>query len=432
MDTNREIEEVMLSIRKMTMFMDPVMKLMGVGTIMLLTQFARMRKEGKLTRREFQDFQEFAKLSEGKYSIVNIPVESAEGYTFLGKNAFNKELKELDRRQIRYYIMPDLNEADSFVQLAILDEDKEKFAAWNERYLFQKMSGGEHELRSLDAFTNGRTSLVSLPLEGKDSVFRADFQMLEINYAMLPDLRVGDGQIQLVIANNDMQKLEHWFKLYQQDCFKHGEDVPDMNTIDMETYKKTGNLTPEEYIHTADDEIKKINQKYDRAPGAVEQTMFAKEAMLQSDQTVAYTEYESDLRYQKFTINENTLVKPVAETQTGRVFSESMDEKGFFISRVPGTKGADLNYLVVPKEQVFCSDDKKTYTAFLEKAEKPIVMDRNFNIISGEKRKYAEELFNSHYNLSGKEQNITQSIRNNLPNRTANKLKAPAVPMKVK
>lgn len=40
MDTNREIEEVMLSIRKMTMFMDPVMKLMGVGTIMLLTQFA--------------------------------------------------------------------------------------------------------------------------------------------------------------------------------------------------------------------------------------------------------------------------------------------------------------------------------------------------------------------------------------------------------
>ena len=105
---------------------------------------------------------------------------------------------------------------------------------------------------------------------------------------------------------------------------------------------------------------------------------------------------------------------------------------GFFISRVPGTKGADLNYLVVPKEQVFWSDDKKTYTAFLEKAEKPIVMDRNFNIISGEKRKYAEELFNSHYNLSEKEQNITQSIRNNLPNRTANKLKAPAVPMKVK
>lgn len=150
------------------------------------------------------------------------------------------------------------------------------------------------------------------------------------------------------------------------------------------------------------------------------------------DETVAYTEYESDLRYQKFTINEDTLVKPVAETQTGRVFSESMDEKGFFISRVPGTKGADLNYLVVPKEQVFWSDDKKTYTAFLEKAEKPIVMDRNFNIISGEKRKYAEELFNSHYNLSEKEQNITQSIRNNLPNRTANKLKAPAVPMKVK
>lgn len=125
MDTNREIEEVMLSIRKMTMFMDPVMKLMGVGTIMLLTQFARMRKEGKLTKREFQNFQEFAKLSEGKYSIVNIPVESAEGYTFLGENAFDKELKELDRQQIRYYIMPDLNEADSFVQLAILDEDKE-------------------------------------------------------------------------------------------------------------------------------------------------------------------------------------------------------------------------------------------------------------------------------------------------------------------
>lgn len=432
MDTNREVEEVLLSIRRATMFMDPVMKLMGVGTIMLLTQFARMRKEGKLSRREFKDFQDFAKLSEGNYSIVNIPVESAEGYTFLGRDAFDRELKELDKQQIRYYIMPDLNEGDNFVQLAVLDQDKEKFNAWNERYLLQNMSGGAHELKSLDAFTNGRVSLVSIPLEGKEDVYRDDFQVLGINYANLPDLSVGDGQIQLVIANNDMQKVEHWFKMYQQDCLKRGESIPDMNPIDMDTYRKTGELTPEKYINTADDEIKKMNQKYEQEQGIVEQTLIAKEAMLQSDQAAAYTDYETDMRYQKFTINEDTLVKPITDTQTGRLFSKSLDEKGFFISRIPGTYGVNANYLVVPKEQVFISDDKKTYTAFLEKSEKPIVMDPNFNIVKGERRKYAEDLFKSNYDLSSKEKNITRAVRNTNPQKTTAKIKAPAVPVKVK
>lgn len=427
MDTNREMEEVLLSIRKAMMFMDPVMKLMGVGTIMLLTQFARMRKEGRLSKHEFKNFQEFAKLSEGKYSIINIPVEK-NGIT--GQDAFAEELKELDQQEIRYCVLPDLNENDRFIQLAILDQDKEKFNAWNERYLLKSMSGGEHELESLDMFTNGHTSLISLPLEGKEYIFQEDFQVMGINYASLPDLRVGDGQIQLVVANNDMQKVEHWFKMYQEDCLKQREDVPNLNQIDMETYKKTADLTPEEYINTAGDEIKEINRKYEGKSGELEQTLLAQDAILKDVQTITYADFERDQSYQKFTINNDTLVKPVMDTRVGRAFAESLDEKELFISRIPGTDKENTNYLIVPKEQVFVSNDKKTYTVFLEKAGKPIVMDKHFDIISSEKRKYAEELFKSNYDLSAKARETTKSIRNIGKNQV--KMKASAVPMKVK
>lgn len=49
-----------------------------------------------------------------------------------------------------------------------------------------------------------------------------DFQSLGINYARLPDLRVGDGSIQFEIANSDMGKVNQWYKLKQRDMLHAG------------------------------------------------------------------------------------------------------------------------------------------------------------------------------------------------------------------
>ena len=37
-------------------------------------------------------------------------------------------------------------------------------------------------------------------------MLKDDFDVLQVNYSMLPDLNVGDGDIQVVVANADLAK----------------------------------------------------------------------------------------------------------------------------------------------------------------------------------------------------------------------------------
>ena len=69
----------------------------------------------------------------------------------------------MEERGVRYVELPDLNQADGLVQVAIYGEDKLKFQAWYDRFLMAAMKGGEHELRDLNNLTSGRTSIVSIP-----------------------------------------------------------------------------------------------------------------------------------------------------------------------------------------------------------------------------------------------------------------------------
>ena len=164
-EQERDMEQILLVAKKVGMFMDPAVKLMGIGTIMLLTRFARMVKEGKLSRHEFKDFQDFAKLTEGKFTIMNLPVAN-EGTKWIGQHGLQKEFKELQRLGIRYSLLPDLDPSDAYLQIAIMDEDKEKFSVWYEAYLTKKLSGGEHTLENLKSLTQNHISIISLPLEG--------------------------------------------------------------------------------------------------------------------------------------------------------------------------------------------------------------------------------------------------------------------------
>ena len=82
-----------------------------------------------------------------------------------------------------------------YVQLAVCKEDREIFDAWFGRYLGNKMSGGEKSIDSLLAFTERKTSIFSVPFEGKEDIFRTDFDAMKINYTVMPDLKLGDGQV---------------------------------------------------------------------------------------------------------------------------------------------------------------------------------------------------------------------------------------------
>lgn len=440
MDTmDRETQEIILSIKKGVMFISPALSLATIGTVKLLQYLARLAQEKIIEKMEVTNFQEFIKKTDGDFKLVNIPVdlhgdlESA----WLGTDSLDKDLEVLRKNGVNFFVMPDLNGADGYEQIAVARADEEVFSAWFEKYIITHMKGGEKDFDTLQAFTDSKTTLYSIPFEGEKEIFREDFANLRINYSVLPDLRVGDGQIQIVIANKDTDKLKHWYSLYRKNMLKEGVTLPDLTPISMETYKKTAEMTEEEYVQTADEEAKVANEKYEKGK---EETQIQKIHLAEGEKT--YEDFEGDQRYQKFTIDEETLVLSAKEDNAfiAQKFDE-MNKHGYFASRVPTTVGKDVQYMVVPKENVFeieLKSGKKTFTVFCEKEKQPFVFNQDWKSI-GTDRLNAGQMFDVYYNLSKREKDITQSVRNHTKKQVnqevknaAKTAKAPKPPVKVR
>ena len=175
------------------------------------------------------------------------------------------------------------------LQIAIYQPDRERFGAWYQRHIMNQMTGGEKELRELKNLTAGKkTTIISFPLEEEADMLKEDFKTMEINYSSLPDLHVGDGEIQVVVANADLPKVESWYKLYREDLLKEGiTDIPDMKQISMDTYMQTGQQTEAEYIDTASPELKAANAKYEGKEKGISNARLRRQGM---------EKYETNLR----------------------------------------------------------------------------------------------------------------------------------------
>lgn len=434
---DRETERVIMSIQKATLLMDPFFKVAATGTILLITYLARMSKEGKVSRGEFKDIQEFMRKSDGDYSIVNIPYEKdyspwkavpkeADGKTVytvknemtgeacLDKNGkertwntaskAEKEAGRLNQREdisiselkqagIQHVILPDLNKGDGMIQVAVFTEDKEKFSSWYGRYLASHMQGGEKSIQNLTNLTDGKTSIVSIPLEGDGAKVRSDFQSLGINYAVLPDLNVGDGEIQIVVANSDMPKVEHWYRLYKEGQMEKGNEARDLKTMDLDGYARTGEMGEEDYINTADEDFVKANEKYEgREPGEVERSVREQENKIHGIGDKAYDRFHGNPNYEEITINYETLVK---KSSFGD--SKHISDAGLFASRIPSTYGQGELTLVLPKEQVFAADGGRTFIGFLEKDKKPIILDADGKPVPISQRGKGKDVYDKYY-----------------------------------
>lgn len=438
MGNDRETTQVIMSIQKAAMFMDPFFKLTMMGTAFLITYLARMAKEGKISRGEFNSVQDFIKATEGKYTITNVPFDkdyspwevketivegknryivrnSSTGEVLRGKNGEkliwrnvkkaekemisrnqkeNLALDELKEMGIRHVILPDLNQNDGMVQIAIFNEDKEKFVGWQERYLLSRMQGGEHHLRDLQNLTNGNTSLLSMPVEG-DKMERMvnDFRELKINYAVLPDLNVGDGETQIVVANSDVPNVEFWMQMYNQDLLERGEEPKEMKSVTMDGYRRTGMMTEEQYADTASEELKKANEKYEgREAGDAEKAVREQEKGVRNINSEAYDEYTKNPEYAEISIDKETLVD-----HSRYASSPELSGKGLFACRIPGTYGENEQTLVVPEDRVFYYNGGQQYRVFLKQNEKPLVIGPSGEKIAEEKRASGEKLRNTYF-----------------------------------
>lgn len=456
MEQDRQTSQVVMSIQKATLLMDPFFKLAFAGTAFLITYLARMAKEGKISRGEFDSVQEFMKSTEGKYAIVNIPydkeyspwevqetiVDGKERYTIKNistgetikdKNdevklwvSFRKAEKEVSRLNykeslsldelkelgIKHVILPDLNPDDGMVQIALANEDRDKYVGWQERYLTNRMEGGEHSFRDIRNLTNGSTALISIPVEGAElEKLKQDFRDLKVNYAILPDLNVGDGETQFVIANSDLSNVEFWYKMYCQDMVGKGIDPQEMKTVTMSTYRNTGEMTEEQYVDTACDELKKANLKYEGAePGVVERMVQRESKKVLSETDEKFVRYDMDSNYQKISIDYESCIQ---KSHLSDADKQKALDNGLFYSRIPGTWYTGDNTpeltLLLPSEQVFSANNGNTYYAFLKKDEKPVVLGGDGKPIRIDRRMTGKELYEKHYDK------VTREFQNKTP-----------------
>ena len=373
--------EVVMAISNAARYMDPFFKLTAMGTVLLLQYFARMVKERKLKVTEFTDFQKFLKATDGKYD--NVP-EIPEGQL----------TEELDTLGIHYMIMPDLEKNDGMIQVAVYQPDRDNFGAWYQRHIMSRMTGGEKELQELKNLTSGKTTIVSFPLEDEEETIQEDFTSMGINYSQLPDLHVGDGEIQIVVANADLPKVESWYKLYRNDLLNEGvTDIPDMKKMSMDNYMQTGQQTEAEYIDTAAPELKAANAKYEgKEKGEIEHQIETVErnAMRQESST-AYLRYIRDPEYIPISIDRRTLVE-----NSNVINKDGLERYNQFSCRIPGTYGKNEKQLVIPDEQVFRKTNG-SYIAFLRKDEAPFVFDVVTKQVDHEIRKLTGEEFVKQY-----------------------------------
>ncbi|HIZ59747.1 MAG TPA: hypothetical protein H9967_03420 [Candidatus Dorea faecipullorum] len=359
MDIERETRDVFLSIQQAARWMDPFLKLTTMGGILLLQYFARQATERKLRSGAVKDFSEFIKLTEGKYDIMNIPTMDTEQIT--------KELQDLG---VRHMVLPDLNKEDGMLQVAVYQPDKDKFGAWYQRHILNEMKGGEKDLRDLRNLTNGRTSILSLPLEAMKGEWQDDFKAMGINYATLPDLRAGDGQIQVIVANSDLPQVEHWYKLMREDLAKEGTTIEDYSTITMTEYAQTGEMTEQSYIDGADKEYKEANQKYEgKEKGEIEKAVQENRA-IKNETAASFESYANDPAYLPISIDHETLIENSSR------HLQDFWQKGQFACRVPKTWGGGdkERLLILPLSQVFVRQDGESYLAFIKKDEPPQVI----------------------------------------------------------
>ena len=243
MEDDREVDKILMNVRGTTGGIITASILSARITFKVLVFLLRMAKKGLVATGFVDGFKEFTKQTEGNFSVYNIPLtaDKAEKMVQLNeleialeneKNPLKKrslqmeiknlqkelpELEQLNKLGINCCVLPKLNGSTQTIQIAVAKESDQMFKNWFLNHLTSSLTGGERQLEDIKVFTEGNYSIFNLPFEGEE--FEAackDFDILGMNYSVLPDLKIGDNNSQIVVPNADRSKLEMWFKMWKE------------------------------------------------------------------------------------------------------------------------------------------------------------------------------------------------------------------------
>lgn len=404
MDEDREFDKVLMNIKGASGSVVALSLLSARATYYVVVFLMRMIKKGLLAAGVGNNFQSFVKATEGNYNIYNIPLskERAQKLVWLNelelqlqneKNPIKKaalkndiknlqgsipELGQLKDLKISHFVLPKVNGKDSMIQVAVAAKDDSLYKTWFANHVRTEFSGGQKDMEEIRTFTEDHYQIYNLPLEGEElSAILPDFDKLGINYHILPDLKVGDGNSQIVIPQADASKFQMWAHMWRDQQLRNGNENPgEIYSMDESSYANTGTVTEGEYVESADPPYQEANAEFEKA--AAEKGLSEKpyRASLGKENSEEFVRLSKDSNYEKITINHETLIKNMEPSDRAR----EMQQKGYFISRIPYTFKEHEETLILPVEHVFQTDDGKTYVAFLPKNGKTMVADKSGNI----------------------------------------------------
>ena len=405
MEDDREVDKILMNVRGTTGGIITASILSARVTFKVLVFLLRMAKKGLVATGFADGFKEFTKQTEGNFSVYNIPLtaDKAEKMVQLNeleialeneKNPLKKrslqmeiknlqkelpELEQLNKLGINCCVLPKLNGSTQTIQIAVAKESDQMFKNWFLNHLTSSLTGGERQLEDIKVFTEGNYSIFNLPFEGEE--FEAackDFDILGMNYSVLPDLKIGDNNSQIVVPNADRSKLEMWFKMWKEKKVGEGSEPGEMYTMEQESYLNTATMSQYDYATQTDEKYRAANKEFEKQEKELPWT-----ASLAKENSEEFVRYESNPEYEKITINKETLVDNMAQSQKE---AQQMLNEGYFISRVPGTYGENQETLILPAECVFKTDEEKTFVAFIPKNKTTKVVAANGKV---EERSFA-------------------------------------------
>ena len=411
MDNSREIDQVLMNINRTSGGIVSAALFSTALTFKLVTYLMRMAKKGLAASGLVDAFKNFNQKTSGQFTVYNIPLsqEKAQKMNTLNKlnleldkeknpikaaslrsdiKKLEKEIPELAQLKmlgIEHCVLPKLNGSNQTIQVGVANVDDQKFKNWYLNHLTTELKGGQKNLEAIKVFTEGNYTILNMPFEEVEElgVMFSDFNTMGINYAVCPDLNVGDGYTQVAIPNANRGLVEDWFKLYKEKALSEGKEITkDIYAMDGNSYAATGAVSAEQYINSSDELCQAANAEFEMESWPVPWTQ-----KMKHENSPEFVKLMQDNNYQKITINKETLVEEGLDKTNLSFLMETAEKRNYFVSRVPQTWGAKQEALVLPMSQVFTTDEDKTFIAFLHKGENCMIADAQGNI---SKRSFAD------------------------------------------
>ncbi|MFA8375115.1 MAG: DUF3801 domain-containing protein, partial [Akkermansia muciniphila] len=182
---------------------------------------------------------------------------------------------------------------------------------------------------------------VNMPFEGESvKEMQHDFEVMGINYSILPDLAVGDGNTQVAVANKDQEKMNSWFQMWREKQLKEGKTPGDCRQISPEAYLETSEVDVEDYIAGTDRKYKEADADFAKDG----QTLELSGKSIKNEHSPEFENLKKDPGYVMVTINKESLVDSLQMTEALRCEAEKY---GMFLSRLPGTWGENQEILAL-------------------------------------------------------------------------------------